>query len=116
VIGTDKKPLIRAFVTTNEFEDGTLGGILIRPDKEGSFSRGILNGVATLTSIALQYGVPLEILVQEFINTRFSPSGQTTDPDIPMASSFLDLLFRKIALKYLDKEKIDEFGISSRKK
>jgi ribonucleoside-diphosphate reductase alpha chain len=67
-----------------------------------------------LLSIALQYGIPLEKLVEKFQHVRFEPSGMTNDSSVPMATSFFDLLFKKLALKYLDEEKLETLGIEDR--
>jgi len=105
---------IKAFVTTGEYEDGTLGEVFIQPDKEGSLLRGMADGFGIMLSLALQHGIPLETIVRKFINTRFEPSGMTNDPQIPIAKSFFDLLFRKLALLYLDKDACFELGIEKR--
>jgi ribonucleoside-diphosphate reductase alpha chain len=104
---------IKAFVSSGEYSNGSLGEVRINLDKEGSTLKGLLDGFVMLLSIALQYGVPLEVIVEKFINVRFEPSGMTNDKNVPMASSFFDLLFRKIALRYLDKTKLKELDISA---
>jgi hypothetical protein len=105
---------VKAFVTVGEFEDGALGEIFVTPDKEGSFARGVMDGFATLMSIALQYGVPLEVMAKKFVNGRFAPAGMTNDKSTPIATSFLDLMFRKLALRYLDDDTCAELGIQDR--
>jgi hypothetical protein len=105
---------VKAFVTLGEFDDGDLGEIFVTPDKEGSFARGIMDGFATLLSIALQYGVPLEVVAKKFVNGRFAPAGMTNDKSTPIATSFLDLLFRKLSLRYLDEDTCAELGIVDR--
>jgi hypothetical protein len=105
---------VKAFITLGEFEDGDLGEIFVTPDKEGSFARGVMDGFATLLSIALQYGVPLEVVVKKFVNGRFAPAGMTNDKSTPIATSFLDLLFRKLSLRYLDEDTCAELGIVDR--
>jgi ribonucleoside-diphosphate reductase alpha chain len=69
--------------------------------KEGSAVSGLVDAVATLTSINLQYGVPLEVLCKKFIHTRFEPNGFTNNPNIPMAKSVLDYIFRWMELKFV---------------
>lgn len=105
---------ISAVVTTGEYEDGRIGELFVTTDQEGSFVRGVLDGYAILFSIALQYGIPLEKIVEKFLHMRFEPSGMTNDKSVPMATSFFDFIFRKIALKYLDEETLEELGIADR--
>ena len=69
--------------------------------KEGSVVSGLMDAFATATSIMLQYGVPLRVLVDKFSHLRFEPSGATTNPDIPRAKSVLDYIFRWLSLKFL---------------
>lgn len=107
----DSSSHIKAFVSTGEYKDGTLGEVFITLDKEGSMLKGLLNGFSIILSVALQYGIPLEVIAKKFINMRFCPSGLTNDSSVPVATSFFDLLFRKLALKYLDKECLEELGI-----
>lgn len=78
------------------YPDGKLGEIFITASKQGSTIEGLLDGVALLTSLALQYGVPLEILTEKMTNRRFEPSGFTINPEIPTATSLLDYVFRFI--------------------
>jgi ribonucleoside-diphosphate reductase alpha chain len=84
------------------YEDGTPGEIFARMAKEGSVVSGLVDAFATATSIMLQYGVPLEVLVNKFSNTRFEPYGFTTNPKIPIAKSILDYVFRWLGLQFLD--------------
>jgi hypothetical protein len=102
---------LKAFLTVSEFEDGALGETFVTPDKEGSFARGVMDGFATLLSIALQYGIPLEVIAKKFISGRFAPAGMTNDKSTPIATSFLDLMFRKLALRYLNEDTCAELGI-----
>jgi hypothetical protein len=105
---------IKAVVTTGEYDDGRLGELFVATDQEGSFVRGVLDGFAVLLSIALQYGIPLEKLVEKFQHVRFEPSGMTNDHSVPMATSFFDFLFKKLALQYLDEEQLEILGITDR--
>ena len=89
------------YVTIGEYDDGSPGEIFVVMAKEGSTVSGLMDTVATLTSIALQYGVPAEVLVNKFSHTRFEPSGMTTHPDIRFAKSPVDYIFRYMGLKYL---------------
>jgi ribonucleoside-diphosphate reductase alpha chain len=89
------------YLTVGMYEDGTPGEIFVRMAKEGSAISGLMDSFATSTSIMLQYGVPLDVLVNKFCNSRFEPSGYTTNPDIPMAKSIMDYIFRFIAIKFM---------------
>jgi len=90
----------KGIIRTGVYDDGRLGEIFIDIHKEGSTLGGILESFATVTSIALQYGVPLEVLASKFIGSRFDPQGITQNPDIRQASSILDYLFRWLVLRY----------------
>ena len=92
------------YITVGMYEDGAPGEIFITMAKEGSVVSGLMDSVATSTSIALQYGVPLKVLVNKFVHTRFEPSGWTGNPQIPFAKSILDYLFRWLALKFMPAE------------
>jgi len=83
------------------YEDGTPGEIFIKMAKEGSTVSGLMDAIGVLTSMALQYGVPLEVLVSKFSHVRFEPSGFTKNPDVPMAKSLLDYVFRFLGTRYL---------------
>ncbi|MGH0038361.1 MAG: vitamin B12-dependent ribonucleotide reductase [Myxococcota bacterium] len=89
------------YLTTGLYEDGTPGEIFLRMAKEGSTVSGLMDTVATMTSIALQYGVPLEALVNKFSHTRFEPAGFTNNPEIPIAKSVMDYVFRHLGNRYL---------------
>ena len=93
------------FIGTGEYEDGTLGELFIDMHREGSLIRALMNGFCIVVSKALQYGVPLEDLCNQFLFTRFEPSGPVRNhPDIKRADSILDLIFRHLAIKYLGRE------------
>jgi ribonucleoside-diphosphate reductase alpha chain len=85
-------------------EDGTPGEIFIKMAKEGSTVSGLMDTVGVLTSMALQFGVPLEVLVSKFSHVRFEPSGFTKNPDIPMAKSLIDYVFRFLATRFLGRD------------
>ena len=93
------------YVTVGMYEDGRPGEIFIVMSKQGSTISGLMDGFATSTSIALQYGVPLETLCEKFSHVRFEPQGFTTNPDIPIAKSITDYIFRWMALRFLPREK-----------
>jgi ribonucleoside-diphosphate reductase alpha chain len=82
------------YLTVGLFEDGSPGELFITMAKEGSTIGGLMDSVATLTSMALQYGVPLDALVKKFSHQRFEPSGFTKNPDIRNCSSIPDYVFR----------------------
>ncbi len=89
------------YITVGLFEDGQPGELFIQMSKEGSTIGGLMDTVATLTSMALQYGVPLESLVKKFAYQRFEPSGFTKNPDIRNASSITDYVFRWLGCQFI---------------
>jgi ribonucleoside-diphosphate reductase alpha chain len=89
------------YLTVGLFEDNQPGELFITMAKEGSTIGGLMDSVGTLTSMALQYGVPLEALVKKFAHQRFEPSGFTKNPDIRNASSITDYVFRWMALQFI---------------
>ena len=100
------------YITAGMYEDGTLGEIFLTDiGKEGSTLRGMMNSFATSISIALQYGVPLETLVEKFSYMRFEPEGITQNPEIPFAKSMPDYIMRWLASRFLDTDTQEELGI-----
>ena len=100
------------YITAGMYEDGTVGEIFLTDiGKEGSTLRGMMNSFATSISIALQYGVPLETLVQKFSYMRFEPEGITQNPEIPFAKSMPDYIMRWLASRFLDADTQEELGI-----
>jgi ribonucleoside-diphosphate reductase alpha chain len=100
------------YITAGTYEDGTVGEIFLTDiGKEGSTLRGMMNSFATAISIALQYGVPLETLVQKFCYMRFEPEGMTMNPEIPFAKSMPDYIMRWLASRFLDTDLQEELGI-----
>jgi ribonucleoside-diphosphate reductase alpha chain len=89
------------YITVGLYEDGQPGELFITMSKEGSTIGGLMDTVGTLTSIALQYGVPLESLVKKFAYQRFEPSGFTKNPDIRNATSITDYVFRWLACQFI---------------
>ncbi len=89
------------YITVGLYEDGQPGELFIQMSKEGSTIGGLMDTVATLTSMALQYGVPLESLVKKFAYQRFEPSGFTKNPDIRSASSITDYVFRWLGCQFI---------------
>ncbi|HKK51680.1 MAG TPA: vitamin B12-dependent ribonucleotide reductase [Myxococcota bacterium] len=92
------------YLTTGLYDDGQPGEIFLKMAKEGSTVSGLMDTIATMTSIALQYGVPLKALVDKFSHTRFEPSGFTNNKEIPIAKSVTDYVFRYLGNRYLDVE------------
>ena len=89
------------YITVGLFEDGTPGELFISMAKEGSTIGGLMDVIGTETSMGLQYGVPLEVLVEKFSHSRFEPSGWTPNPDIPVAKSIVDYIFRWLGIQFL---------------
>jgi len=83
------------------YENGQPGELFITMAKEGSTIGGLMDCIGTLSSLALQYGVPVEALVKKFAHQRFEPSGLTKNPDIRNASSIIDYVFRWMALQFI---------------
>ena len=88
------------YITVGLYEDGLPGEIFLVMAKEGSTISGLMDAYATAISIALQYGVPLQTLVDKFSHMRFEPSGFTNNPEIPIAKSVMDYIFRWLASKF----------------
>lgn len=103
------------YMTVSAYEDGSLAEMFLKASKQGSTLAGILDSFAIAISIGLQYGVPLETYVSKFTNMRFEPSGLTGDPDIRMATSILDYLFRRLAVDYLPYDTRADLGILTMK-
>jgi ribonucleoside-diphosphate reductase alpha chain len=95
------------YITVGMFEDGTPGELFITMSKEGSTISGLMDSLATSVSIALQYGVPLKVLVDKFSHARYEPSGFTNNPDIPIAKSVSDYIFRWLGRKFLVEDHVD---------
>ena len=99
------------YMTAGSYPDDGLGEVFLKLGKQGSTLAGVMDAFSIATSIALQYGVPLEAFVNKFVNMRFEPSGMTDDPDIRMAQSIVDYIFRRLALDYLDYDSREALGI-----
>jgi ribonucleoside-diphosphate reductase alpha chain len=100
-------------ITAGEFEDGEIGEIRIGLGKQGSTLAGVFEGFNVIVSLALQYGVPLERMVEKLTNLSFEPNGLTDDPDVRMAKSLFDYMFRRLALDYLGFNDRARLGIYS---
>ncbi len=99
------------YMTSSAYEDGRLGEVFLKLGKQGSTLAGVMDAFSIAVSIGLQYGVPLESFVQKFTNLKFEPAGMTDDPDIRIAQSFMDYIFRRLALDYLTFDDRAELGI-----
>jgi ribonucleoside-diphosphate reductase alpha chain len=99
------------YITVGMYEDGSPGEIFVSMSKQGSTISGLMDSFATAISYALQYGVPLQFLVDKFAHMRFEPSGFTKNPQIPYAKSIVDYLFRWLASKFLDDQAKQDVGI-----
>ena len=101
----------KGFVTVGEYPDGRPGEIFVKVSKQGSTLAGIMDAFAISLSHGLQYGVPLAAFVETFVGVRFEPAGITDDPDIRIATSLMDYLFRKLAVMYLTPEERAALGV-----
>ena len=101
----------KGFVTVGEYEDGRPGEIFVRVSKQGSTLAGIMDAFAISVSHGLQYGVPLRSFIEAFTGMRFEPAGMTDDPDIRIANSLMDYLFRRMAIEYLSPQERAELNI-----
>ncbi|ACV80268.1 vitamin B12-dependent ribonucleotide reductase [Nakamurella multipartita] len=101
------------YLTTGSYPDDGLGEVFIKLGKQGSTLAGVMDAFSIAVSVGLQYGIPLESYVAKFTNLRFEPAGMTDDPDVRIATSVMDYLFRRIALDYLPVESRAELGIFS---
>jgi ribonucleoside-diphosphate reductase alpha chain len=101
----------KGYVTIGEYDDGRPGEVFLRVSKQGSTLAGIMDALAISLSHGLQYGVPLRTYVDTYTGMRFEPAGMTDDPDIRIASSIMDYLFRKLAVVYLSYEERSSLGI-----
>ena len=99
------------YMTSGAYEDGRLGEVFLKLGKQGSTLSGVMDAFSIAVSIGLQYGVPLESFVQKFTNLKFEPAGMTDDPDVRIAQSIMDYIFRRLALDYLPFDDRAELGI-----
>jgi ribonucleoside-diphosphate reductase alpha chain len=96
------------YLTIGIYDDGSPGEIFIRTQKQGSTMQGVLDAFATAVSYALQYGVPLEVLVGKFVGSKFEPAGFTTNEDIKLTTSIMDYIFRWLSIQFIDEEDEDD--------
>lgn len=101
----------KGYLTQGHYDDGGLGEVFIQLGKQGSTMSGVLSALSIVVSIALQYGVPLDSLVEKFVGQSFSPNGITDDPDIRMSSSLVDYIFRRLGIDNLSEEDREALGI-----
>ncbi|MBW8805537.1 MAG: vitamin B12-dependent ribonucleotide reductase [Catenulisporales bacterium] len=99
------------YMIANSYEDGDLGELFLKMSKQGSTLAGMMDAFSIAISVGLQYGVPLETYVSKFTNMRFEPAGMTDDPDVRMAQSIIDYIFRRLALDHLDFDTRSAYGI-----
>jgi ribonucleoside-diphosphate reductase alpha chain len=99
------------YLTYSVFDDGQLAEIFIRIAKQGSTLAGLLDAFAIAVSMALQYGVPLKALAKKFIHSRFEPAGYTENPQILIATSIVDYIFRYLSLRFLSKDDLFDLGL-----
>jgi ribonucleoside-diphosphate reductase alpha chain len=101
------------YIHVGLYDDGTPGDIFIDIAKEGTTLAGLMNSFMISVSLGLQYGVPLEVYVSKFAHMRFEPSGMTNDPDIRVAKSIVDYVFRWMGKKFLTTDQQEEIGVLS---
>jgi len=99
------------YIHVGLYEDGSPGELFIKIAKEGSTIAGLMDTIGILTSMALQYGVPLDVLVSKFSHVRFEPSGFTKNPEIPIAKSLIDYVFRFLGAKFLSPDQHAAVGL-----
>jgi ribonucleoside-diphosphate reductase alpha chain len=100
------------YIHVGQYEDGTPGELFIKIAKEGSTIAGLMDTIGILSSMALQYGVPLDVLVSKFSHVRFEPSGFTKNPEIPIAKSLIDYVFRFLGAKFLSPDQHAAVGLA----
>ncbi|MHB8431373.1 MAG: vitamin B12-dependent ribonucleotide reductase [Acidimicrobiales bacterium] len=101
------------YVTVGEYEDGRPGEVFMKVSKQGSTLAGIMDAFSISVSLGLQHGVPLATYVRKYSNMRFEPAGITDDPDLRIATSLIDYIFRRLAVDYLPFEERLELGVLS---
>jgi ribonucleoside-diphosphate reductase alpha chain len=100
-------------MTASSYPGDGIGEVFLKLGKQGSTLAGVMDAFSIAISVGLQYGIPLESYVAKFTNMRFDPAGITDDPDIRMASSVMDYIFRRLALDHLSYDQRAELGILS---
>src|SRR4029079_14796786 len=102
------------YITVGLYDDGQPGEIFLKMAKEGSTVSGLMDTLATMTLLALQYRVPLRDLVNKFAHVRFEPAGFTSNQEIPIAKSIVDYVFRWLGSKFLTVEARSMLGLVDR--
>ena len=101
------------YMTASTYPDDGVGEVFLKLGKQGSTLAGVMDAFSMAISVGLQYGIPLESYVAKFTNMRFDPAGMTDDPDIRIATSMMDYIFRRLALDHLPYDQRTELGILS---
>ena len=101
----------KGYLTVAHAPDGRVAGVMVRMAKQGSTLAGMMDAFSSTVTRGLQHGVPLEVLVADYVGTRFEPSGLTNDPDIKQAGSVMDYVGRRLALDHLPYETRAGLGI-----
>ena len=102
---------MKGYLTWSVYENGKLGEVFVNIAKEGSTLSGLLDSMATMVSVSLQYGVPLFEIVDKMIHRRFEPSGMTNNPEIRFADSIVDYIFKYLGMKFLNPEECALLGL-----
>jgi ribonucleoside-diphosphate reductase alpha chain len=101
------------YVTVGEYDNGRPGEVFMKVSKQGSTLAGIMDAFSISVSLGLQHGVPLSTYVRKYTSMRFEPAGITDDPDLRIATSLVDYIFRRLAVDYLSREEREELGVLS---
>jgi ribonucleoside-diphosphate reductase alpha chain len=101
------------YVTVGEYDDGRPGEVFMKVSKQGSTLAGIMDAFSISVSLGLQHGVPLATYVRKYTSMRFEPAGITDDPDLRIATSLVDYIFRRLAVDYLSRDEREELGVLS---
>ncbi len=101
------------YVTVGEYDDGRPGEVFMKVSKQGSTLAGFMDAFSISVSLGLQHGVPLSTYVRKYSNMRFEPAGITDDPDLRIATSLMDYIFRRLAIDYLPLEEREDLGVLS---
>jgi ribonucleoside-diphosphate reductase alpha chain len=95
---------LKIYVQTGTFPDGSIGELFLKADRSGSTISGLLDALSITASVALQYGAPVETLIEKWARMQFEPSGTTGDPDMRQVSSIMDAVARWLRARYAKKE------------
>jgi ribonucleoside-diphosphate reductase alpha chain len=103
----------KGYMTASSYPEDGLGEVFLKMSKQGSTLAGVMDAFSVAISVGLQHGVPLDTFVSKFINMRFEPAGMTDDPDVRMAASVVDYIFRRLALDHLPYDERAALGVFS---